>query len=961
MSSKSPRFRSESSHSETKEERQRSRERASRTPSNRNGKSSSPDIPDAPKIEVRTADQGVVLKSRQLDQFLKSVRGEHVSRKQRQELLDQLPRVQHLAAVAPFVDTALASSNTNQSAVVPVKALVDNHRLFMAIANQAAIASAGIEKGASLSKITPYLDWISKIASWGIQEATAARRMAAIASATRKDPQLVMPNLKVAPLAVEESMSTSAGEMGVPLFGSALLKEAREKAGDSDFGQVIRKLEKRSREGSRPSRAQSSRYSQSFRSRYDSLLDQVYDSSPSSKRPSFVAIKSACQAGRLADFVQNWAQLTSDKWILSTIQGYKLEFSRRPSRSVHVSNARKFSLCQQNAILDEIASLLDKRAIVKVKDGANLWFSNVFLVPKKDGGNRPVINLRPLNKFIRARHFKMESISMLRSLLLPDDWLAKLDMKDAYFGVPIAASDRKWLCFKFNGSTYQFRALPFGLSSAPYVYSKVMRVVATHLRQLGLRLIVYLDDWLFLNESKKGLVQDLKVVRSVFAHLGLIINEEKSSQTPSRTLEFLGFIVNASAMTLTIPDAKIQKIREKAWRLMHATCSLRDLAEFLGRLSACNVACYFSKLMARRLQRSLHRKANKRGSSIDYDAPCSLTEDELADVRWWYDNVRSERTRKLLEAPVSLKIQTDASTRGWGAVCGLISTGGRWSIEESRLHINILELKAILFGLKIFASASSNITVLIESDSAVAIAYINRFGGTRSGSLLELSRSIWNWARGRNIFLCAAHIPGVENVVADRESRVFLDKDDWTLDKRITRVIFECCGFPAIDLFATRLSRQCERFISYRPDPYAEAVDAFAHSWNYGLAYAFPPFCLIGRVLRKAQQDGSPLLLITPFWPSQFYWPILLRYTHYPPIILPKTSRFLVNAAGEDHPLSYRTDFRLVLWRIYRMSGGLLGFPKEQRKRYLTLGRRPLEANTIHQLKDFLTGVSVNR
>ncbi|KAK0419548.1 hypothetical protein QR680_014204 [Steinernema hermaphroditum] len=513
MSSKSPRFRSESSHSETKEERQRSRERASRTPSNRNGKSSSPDIPDAPKIEVRTADQGVVLKSRQLDQFLKSVRGEHVSRKQRQELLDQLPRVQHLAAVAPFVDTALASSNTNQSAVVPVKALVDNHRLFMAIANQAAIASAGIEKGASLSKITPYLDWISKIASWGIQEATAARRMAAIASATRKDPQLVMPNLKVAPLAVEESMSTSAGEMGVPLFGSALLKEAREKAGDSDFGQVIRKLEKRSREGSRPSRAQSSRYSQSFRSRYDSLLDQVYDSSPSSKRPSFVAIKSACQAGRLADFVQNWAQLTSDKWILSTIQGYKLEFSRSlsPSRSVHVSNARKFSLCQQNAILDEIASLLDKRAIVKVKDGANLWFSNVFLVPKKDGGNRPVINLRPLNKFIRARHFKMESISMLRSLLLPDDWLAKLDMKDAYFGVPIAASDRKWLCFKFNGSTYQFRALPFGLSSAPYVYSKVMRVVATHLRQLGLRLIVYLDDWLFLNESKKGLVQDLKV------------------------------------------------------------------------------------------------------------------------------------------------------------------------------------------------------------------------------------------------------------------------------------------------------------------------------------------------------------------------------------------------------------------------------------------------------------------
>ena len=133
------------------------------------------------------------------------------------------------------------------------------------------------------------------------------------------------------------------------------------------------------------------------------------------------------------------------------------------------------------------------------------FHSTLFLVPKKDGGQRPVINLKALNSFSAVQHLKMEGIHTLKDLLRPGDWLSKVDLKDAYFAVPIHPDHRKYLRFSVGTKTYQFTCLPFGLSSAPWVFTKTLRPVAALVQELGVRVIFYIDDILLMADSKERL------------------------------------------------------------------------------------------------------------------------------------------------------------------------------------------------------------------------------------------------------------------------------------------------------------------------------------------------------------------------------------------------------------------------------------------------------------------------
>jgi hypothetical protein len=141
----------------------------------------------------------------------------------------------------------------------------------------------------------------------------------------------------------------------------------------------------------------------------------------------------------------------------------------------------------------------------------------------------------------------------------------------------------------------------------------------------------------------------------------------------------------------------------------------------------------------------------------------------LNEIEWWSNNVQNKHGKKIRQNPISLWIQTDASKQGFGSYCiqeGQ-STGGRWSINESKHHINVLELLAIFFALKSWVSDKCDIHVGIQSDSMVAIAYINDFGGMSNITLDNLARDIWQWCLARNVYITAFHIPGKCNSNAD--------------------------------------------------------------------------------------------------------------------------------------------------------------------------------------------------
>ena len=233
--------------------------------------------------------------------------------------------------------------------------------------------------------------------------------------------------------------------------------------------------------------------------------------------------------GRVPHFLTEWENKTSDKCILEFIrEGYKLEFIREPLfRGIKETVV---SVCQTVSIAKEIDSLLNKNATERVqkKNAMKGLYSTFFLVPKKNGEMRPVINLRPLNRYLVKKHFKMDTMTKILQLVEKGDWSITLDLSHAYFHLKIFKPHRKYLRFSFQGKTYQFRALNFGPTVAPRVFIKVTSVVAAHLRKQSILLATYLDDWLVLNQIRRMLWQDRFIVVSLLFRLGFIINKEKS-------------------------------------------------------------------------------------------------------------------------------------------------------------------------------------------------------------------------------------------------------------------------------------------------------------------------------------------------------------------------------------------------------------------------------------------------
>ena len=144
-----------------------------------------------------------------------------------------------------------------------------------------------------------------------------------------------------------------------------------------------------------------------------------------------------------------------------------------------------FSPSEREIITEEITKLLDKGVIEQIDRVQGDFISTIFVRPKKDGTFRMILNLKQLNEFVSYYHFKMDTIQTALKLMRPGCFMASVDLKDAYYSVPIALEDRKYLKFEWHGSHFQYTCLPNGLACAPRLFTKILKPVYSHLRSLG--------------------------------------------------------------------------------------------------------------------------------------------------------------------------------------------------------------------------------------------------------------------------------------------------------------------------------------------------------------------------------------------------------------------------------------------------------------------------------------------
>jgi len=148
---------------------------------------------------------------------------------------------------------------------------------------------------------------------------------------------------------------------------------------------------------------------------------------------------------------------------------------------------------------------------------------------------RPVINLKKLNEWVEPQHFKMEGMGTLRELLRVNNWMVKVDLKDAYFTIPIHPTHQPFLKFVVGQKHFQFTCLPFGLSCAPWAFTKVMKPITILLQGMEVHMIVYIDDILVMAESSDLVKSHLEALTDLLTGLGFIINTTKSIITPNST------------------------------------------------------------------------------------------------------------------------------------------------------------------------------------------------------------------------------------------------------------------------------------------------------------------------------------------------------------------------------------------------------------------------------------------
>ena len=643
--------------------------------------------------------------------------------------------------------------------------------------------------------------------------------------------------------------------------------------------------------------------------------------------------------GSLRTHYQAWKSLTDNSWVLRSVLGHRLEWNHTPPGLSLAPLEQRMSQEKEKVLDQEISDLLQKSAIEPTSDVG--FLSQLFVVQKKGGGWRPIINLKRLNVYLDIKHFKMEGIY---SLLQRSDWM---DLSDAYLTVPIHPSDRKYLKFCWNDRCYQFRSVPFGLATAPRTFTKLMKPMVIQMRNRDVRLIVYLDDILILAQSTQLLRAHMKMVAQMLESLGFKLNLKKCEWEPSQCIEFLGFLVNSTSMTISLPLTKLQKVQKECRALLRRTLvTPRQLAQLIGLMTASIPAVAQAPMHYRAIQRLRNRALlNKR-----YDDEVQMDEASELDLHWWIHQLRSHNGRPLMTPVASLIITSDASNIGWGATCHNSRTGGPWSSEERKVHINWLELKAAFLALKTFVSNWRDIHVLLLIDNVTAISFINHKGGTHSRRLSDLALMIWSWCLQRNITICAEHIPGVDSVKADQESRKLVGLAEWMLNGEIFKKILKRWGPLEVDLFAARHNHQLQRYYSYRPDPGAEAIDALAQSWKDLNPYAFPAFNLLGRCLRKIKQEQvQSVVVIAPVWQGQSRYPIMLESLVDVPVLLPHSAHVLVNPAGLIHSLVRNNSLRLAAWRV---SGNPLKTEEFQRKlskSYLRHGDHPQRSHTLQR------------
>ena len=612
---------------------------------------------------------------------------------------------------------------------------------------------------------------------------------------------------------------------------------------------------------------------------------------------------------RLRERVGEWARIGASGQVLSWIKkGVRVQWRQRPpppfNQGVSLADATPDQLAFLEPELERLTSIGAFEESCRPT-----WVSKLFLVPKPGSNKwRLIVDLRQLNSYCKDFSIKYETLRKLRHLAHRNDWCYSLDLQDGYYAVGIHLADRDYFTVNIRGQLYRLACLPMGWNASPYVFCTLMKPVVRYLRsphnlqngqkrpsrhflrgnkQKGIRLLPFLDDFLFLASSREQALLDRDRVEQLLTSLGLARNLKKGVWEPTQTLEHLGLEVDTLLGEFRAPQSKLQQIsllaktvlcrasRDKRWVPVKLLAQLAGKAQFL----------YLAIPAARFYLRELHNVASTRQN---WSSRVKLTNQAWRDLEWW-KQVPSRNNRKSMFRNIETAyLHTDSSGYGWGAVLnGHQEARGLWYEDRSN-HITFKELKAVRYAVESFLPLLVGRNILLHEDNQAVVAILTHTT-TRSPDMMRELRKLWLLLDENDITIRPRYIRSAANIWADRLSRE-VDLSDWQFNPRLFRYLDKLWGPHTIDRFASMENRLTTRYNSRWNDPHCEAVDCLHlsdSSWRQEQNWCNPPWELLDDLVAKLFSSGAAATVIAPAWENASWFQQLRGLAHsmliYPP------------------------------------------------------------------------------
>lgn len=606
---------------------------------------------------------------------------------------------------------------------------------------------------------------------------------------------------------------------------------------------------------------------------------------------------------RLKNSFEFWKNIGACNYVLDVINsGYKIPFVKEPE-SVFLKNNRS-ALEHSDFVEKAISDLVNANLVREVTEIPHC-INPLTVSVNSTGKHRLILDLRHVNKQVLYSKFKFEDWKVASQFLTANSYGFVYDLKSGYHHLDIFENHQKYLGFSWKFGKvvkyYLFCVLPFGLCSAGYVFSKVLRPLVAHWRKNGIKVTLFLDDGLGLAETESLCRQQAMQVKEDIIKSGFVPNREKSIWEPSQVLTWLGFTWDLKRCLLLLPMNKIDDLLQLiSVMLANITkTKIRLLAKFCGKIISFTPAIgNVTQIMTRCCFSVINIKDDwDQVVNLNFYPGC------IDEFLFWKQNVKFIKPVPILYERAELNVFSDASDIG---AAGILKEANvvmhkHWLQNEVGKSSTWRELKAIELCITSFTKLLQNNSVSFYSDNQSAVSIVKK--GSKKSELQVMALSIFNTCVSNNISLFCHWIPRGENEQADALSRI-IDIDDWGVSLEFFQFMNSMWGPYSVDRFANMNNAKLRKFNSLYWNPDTSAINAFSCNWKNENNWLVPPVSLASKCINHLISCSAQGTLIVPKWYSAPFWPLLfakdMQYNPWVKDVLEFTEPDRILVAGQN-------------------------------------------------------------